>query len=161
MSPILPSTADMSIFRRRWGPGGPPARPARVPACRQPGKGSGGTRTQFLPPGEAGLRFQDRYRRNSLSFVLFRHVQGDRSTSRLNVCPSWRKLVVVRVEMEIAPRLGVDRRRRPTPALSRYTFRGGRRRGPRRAADPQSIYVDQIGWGLTCILATIFIFHIA
>ncbi|MDZ7373106.1 MAG: DUF5658 family protein [candidate division KSB1 bacterium] len=40
-------------------------------------------------------------------------------------------------------RTGADRRRRPTPMLSRYTFRG-RRRGPRRASDPQwNYYVDR------------------
>jgi hypothetical protein len=57
-------------------------------------------------------------------------------------------------------RLGGDRRRRPTPALSRYTFRGGRRRGPRRTADPQSIYVDRLGWGLASVLIVIFVFHV-
>jgi hypothetical protein len=40
-------------------------------------------------------------------------------------------------------RSGRDRRSRPTPMLSRYTFRG-RRRGPRRADDPQwNYYVDR------------------
>jgi hypothetical protein len=57
-------------------------------------------------------------------------------------------------------RLGVDRRRRPTPALSRYTFAGGRRRGPRRTTDPQSIYVDQLGRGLATVLLVIFFFHV-
>jgi hypothetical protein len=57
-------------------------------------------------------------------------------------------------------RLGGDRRRRPTPALSRYTIVGGRRRGPRRTADPQSIYVDRLGWGLASALLVIFVFHI-
>lgn len=58
------------------------------------------------------------------------------------------------------PRRGADRRRRPTRALSRYTFWGGRRRGPRRTADPQSVYVDRLGWGLASVLATIFVFHV-
>jgi hypothetical protein len=44
--------------------------------------------------------------------------------------------------------------------LSRYTFVGGRRRGPRRTADPQSIYVDRLGWGLTSVLVVIFAFHV-
>ena len=57
-------------------------------------------------------------------------------------------------------RLGQDRRKRPTPALSRYTFLGGRRRGPRRTSDPQAIYVDQLGWGLASILLLIFVFHV-
>ncbi|RPI25084.1 MAG: hypothetical protein EHM61_15315 [Acidobacteria bacterium] len=34
---------------------------------------------------------------------------------------------------------GSDRRRRPTPAFSPYLL-GGRRRGPRRVADPQTNY---------------------
>jgi len=37
-----------------------------------------------------------------------------------------------------------DRRRRPTPMLSRYTF-FGRRRGARRRAEEASIYVDRPG----------------
>lgn len=57
-------------------------------------------------------------------------------------------------------RLGGDRRRRPTPALSRYTLLGGRRRGPRRRADPQSIYVDRLGWGLASVLVVIFVLHV-
>jgi hypothetical protein len=57
-------------------------------------------------------------------------------------------------------RHGIDRRRRPTPALSRYTFLRGRRRGSRRMADPQSVYVDQLGWGLASILVMIFVFHV-
>ncbi len=57
-------------------------------------------------------------------------------------------------------RQGHDRRRRPTPALSRYTFLGGRRRGPRRTTDPQAVYVDQLGWGLVSILLLIFVFHV-
>ena len=58
------------------------------------------------------------------------------------------------------PRFGGDRRRHPTPALSRYTLWGGRRRGPRRTADPQSIYVDRLGWGLASVLIVIFVFHV-
>jgi hypothetical protein len=57
-------------------------------------------------------------------------------------------------------RFGGDRRRRPTPALSRYTFLGGRRHGPRRTADPQSIYVDRVGWSLASALIVIFVFHV-
>jgi hypothetical protein len=58
------------------------------------------------------------------------------------------------------PRARGDRRRRPTPALSRYTFLGGRRRGPRRTADPQSVYVDRLGWGVASALVVIFVFHV-
>jgi len=40
-------------------------------------------------------------------------------------------------------RRGPDRRRRPTPMLSRYTFVGGRRRsGGRRPGEDDNVYVD-------------------
>lgn len=52
-----------------------------------------------------------------------------------------------------APRAGGDRRRRPTPMISRYWLHG-RRRGGRRDGERQGIYVDRytrlesvlIGW---------------
>ncbi len=47
-------------------------------------------------------------------------------------------------------RSGEDRRRRPTPALSRYMF-VGRRRGGRRAGERSDIYVDRysgLEWSL-------------
>ena len=53
-----------------------------------------------------------------------------------------------------------DRRRRPTPALSRYTLFGGRRAAVRRATDSQRVYVDHLGTGLSTILLLIFVFHI-
>jgi hypothetical protein len=61
-----------------------------------------------------------------------------------------------------APRRGpADRRQRPTRMLSRYTV-VGRRRGHRRASDPQSsYYIDWIGgpylWALVAVLALIVI----
>ncbi|RMH05394.1 MAG: hypothetical protein D6702_00430 [Planctomycetota bacterium] len=39
-------------------------------------------------------------------------------------------------------RRGPDRRRRPTPILSRYSFYGGRRRGGRRAGETADTFVD-------------------
>ncbi len=39
-------------------------------------------------------------------------------------------------------RRNTDRRERPTPRLSRYSFFGGRRRGPRRAHEIQGAFVD-------------------
>ena len=39
-------------------------------------------------------------------------------------------------------RRNTDRRERPTPRLSRYSFFGGRRRGPRRAHEVQGAFVD-------------------
>jgi hypothetical protein len=46
-----------------------------------------------------------------------------------------------------------DRRRRPTPVLSRYLFRG-RRRGGRRGREQSRIYVDRPGPGVVaaCVL---------
>jgi hypothetical protein len=44
-----------------------------------------------------------------------------------------------------------DRRRGPTPRLSRYSLWGGRRRGARRAGEGTHTFVDQYGvlvWGL-------------
>ena len=57
-------------------------------------------------------------------------------------------------------RIGVDRRRCPTPALSRYSLFGGRRRASRRATDPRSYYVDQLGAPIWFALASIFLFQI-
>jgi len=48
-----------------------------------------------------------------------------------------------------------DRRRRPTPMISRYTFRG-RRRVVRRDSDRRrNIYVDRFGWPLILLLGVI------
>jgi hypothetical protein len=46
---------------------------------------------------------------------------------------------------------GPDRRRAPTPRLSRFSFLGGRRRGARRGGEGTNSFVDQYGltvWGL-------------
>jgi len=56
-------------------------------------------------------------------------------------------------------RLLADRRRRPTPMFSRYTFSGGRRRASRRAEDSRAIYVDRLGQGISLALVGIFFFH--
>ncbi|MEW6439711.1 MAG: DUF5658 family protein [bacterium] len=56
---------------------------------------------------------------------------------------------------------GPDRRRRPTPMLSRYTF-GGRRKAVRRAEDKRSyIYVDQYNLGLFLFLLAILLLGVA
>ncbi len=52
-----------------------------------------------------------------------------------------------------------DRRRRPTAAISRYTFLRGRRRGPRRAGDPKAVYVDDLGLDVAILVLSIFVFH--
>ena len=51
---------------------------------------------------------------------------------------------------------GPDRRSRPTPFLSRYSFFGGRRRGGRRPGEKQEIFVDRYPtW--TWVLLTAFL----
>ncbi len=52
---------------------------------------------------------------------------------------------------------GPDRRERPTPFLSRYSFRGGRRQaGGRRPGENQEVFVDRYPlW--TWILLTVFL----
>jgi hypothetical protein len=52
-----------------------------------------------------------------------------------------------------------DRRKRPTPPLSRYTF-VGRRRTRRRDIDSSPYYVDRLGLPLLLVLLTIFLFQI-
>jgi hypothetical protein len=51
---------------------------------------------------------------------------------------------------------GPDRRQRPTPALSRYTFFGGRRRsGGRRAHENDGSFVDVHGAGLFLVVLAV------
>lgn len=57
-------------------------------------------------------------------------------------------------------RRGIDRRRRPTPLLSRYTVAGGRRRGRRRRDDSEFYYVDRIRVDLAILLGLTFVFHV-
>ncbi len=58
-------------------------------------------------------------------------------------------------------RRGPDRRRRPTPMLSRYTFFGGRRRGVRRAEDPQEVFVDRYGKGVISAVLALVLLNLA
>ena len=48
-----------------------------------------------------------------------------------------------------------DRRVRPTPMLSRYSFIGGRRRGKRRGEDDAAMFVDVYGGRLFMLAVTI------
>lgn len=57
-------------------------------------------------------------------------------------------------------RSSVDRRRSPTPAISRYTFTGGRRRERRRVGDPSYYYVDRLGPEIWLVILLIFLFQI-
>ena len=54
-------------------------------------------------------------------------------------------------------RLLTDRRRRPTPMISRYTFRGRRRVIRRKEDMKRNIYVDRYGWPLIFLLAVILL----
>ena len=53
-----------------------------------------------------------------------------------------------------------DRRRRPTPPLSRYLIVGGRRVKRRRIDDPPAYYVDRLGAGVWLVLLLIFLFQV-
>lgn len=54
-----------------------------------------------------------------------------------------------------------DRRKRPTPFLSRYTF-WGRRKKHRRDTDPQkNYYVDRVGTGYGIVIIAIFILSVS
>ncbi len=61
----------------------------------------------------------------------------------------------------IERRESTDRRRRPTPILSRYTFVGGKRRDSRRGEEATACFVDEWGAGLfgvvTCLAALNFL----
>ncbi|MCU0724235.1 MAG: DUF5658 family protein [Planctomycetes bacterium] len=61
-------------------------------------------------------------------------------------------------ELEVDERRlpGGDRRRRPTPMLSRYTL-WGRRRNMRRASEMANSYVDRYGFRVAAVLAGILI----
>lgn len=50
---------------------------------------------------------------------------------------------------------GGDRRKRPTPRLSRYTFFGGRRRGARRQGEEVGTFVDQYSNGVWLVMVWI------
>jgi len=52
-------------------------------------------------------------------------------------------------------RAGQDRRRCPTPAISRYSIFSGQRRGHRRASDSAHGYVDQYSSGLFLLICLI------
>lgn len=51
---------------------------------------------------------------------------------------------------------GPDRRKRPTPMLSRYTFFGGRRKAGRRDGETADIYVDVYSKELVGLLVLFF-----
>ena len=58
-------------------------------------------------------------------------------------------------------RRGPDRRQRPTPRLSRYTFFGGRRKGFRREGEALDAYVDRYPNHLLLLLGWIAVMNLA
>jgi hypothetical protein len=58
-------------------------------------------------------------------------------------------------QTEYLPR-GGDRRVRPTPMISRYTFLGGRRRAGRRQGEQENVYVDVYSPQLVILLLVFF-----
>src|SRR5262245_15193009 len=55
---------------------------------------------------------------------------------------------------------GVDRRRRPTPRISRFALWGGRRRAPRRGGEREGSFVDLYGWRLFLLVVWIALMNI-
>lgn len=55
---------------------------------------------------------------------------------------------------------GPDRRRRPTPRLSRYSFMGGRRRGVRRTEEGEGSFVDLYGLRLWCLVLWVALMNV-
>lgn len=62
--------------------------------------------------------------------------------------------------MDSERRASSDRRRHPTPGLSRYCLRGGRRRAVRRGSDAQATYVDRLPPEILAVVLTIFAFQV-
>lgn len=59
-------------------------------------------------------------------------------------------------EIQVTDRRHGDRRQRPTPMFSRYTFFGGRRRAARRLEEQDGSYVDQHGtWLFLAVIAIV------
>ncbi|MGH7152069.1 MAG: DUF5658 family protein [Planctomycetota bacterium] len=52
-------------------------------------------------------------------------------------------------------RVRPDRRRRPTPMISRYALLGGRRRAFRRLEEAEGSYVDLHGWGMGVLVLAV------
>lgn len=61
---------------------------------------------------------------------------------------------------DIQPERKGDRRRHPTPFLSRYTFTG-RRRTARRNSERYNYYIDRIGWKVWTIIVIVFILSVS
>lgn len=55
----------------------------------------------------------------------------------------------------------VDRRQRPTPMFSRFTFVGGRRGDPRRTSEREGAFVDRYGPGVFFVLLLVLTLNVA
>ena len=53
-----------------------------------------------------------------------------------------------------------DRRARPTPRFSRYTFFGGRRRGPRREDEREGTYIDRYSPRAICAVLWVALMNV-
>lgn len=58
-------------------------------------------------------------------------------------------------------RRATDRRHRPTPMFSRYTFFGGRRQNVRRTEEDQEVFVDRYGPGLMIAVLAVVLLNLA
>jgi hypothetical protein len=56
----------------------------------------------------------------------------------------------------VYPKRGPDRRQRPTPMLSRYSFLGGQRQSGRRTGEVENVYVDVYSPRLVVLLLLFF-----
>jgi hypothetical protein len=68
---------------------------------------------------------------------------------------------VPKLDAAAPERRAVDRRNRPTPMFSRYTFFGGRRHVVRRAEDDQEVFVDRYSTGLLLAVLGVVLLNLA
>jgi hypothetical protein len=66
-----------------------------------------------------------------------------------------------KLEAAAPERRAFDRRSRPTPMFSRYTFFGGRRQNVRRAEDDQEVFVDRYSTGLLLAVLGVVLLNLA
>ena len=63
-------------------------------------------------------------------------------------------------QVEVEKREGRDRRKVPTPMLSRFTFFGGRRNSGRREGENTNIFVDRFGQGLFLVATLVILLNV-
>ncbi len=62
--------------------------------------------------------------------------------------------------MLVEKRAGGDRRKKPTPMLSRFTFFGGRRAAGRREGESENIFVDRFGQTLFLVATLVILLNV-